>query len=62
MKPETRLALCIVIVLGSSAYAVLVAYDTSVASAVALGYVGLLLTVFVAIYIGKKNHDRHHRS
>lgn len=60
MKPETRLALCIVIVVGSAAYAALVAYDRSLAYAVALGYLAVLLTIFVAMYIGKKKHERYH--
>jgi hypothetical protein len=59
MKPETRLALCVAIIVGSSAYAVLVSFDTHLASAVALGYVAVVLTVLTVIQIGKRTHDRH---
>jgi len=38
----------------SAIYAVLVAYDSGVASAIALGYVAVLLTVFLASNVRKK--------
>jgi pilus assembly protein TadC len=56
MLPSTRLLLCVVMVIGSALYAVLVSQDPDVASAVMLGYVGLLLTIFVATEVWKKSH------
>lgn len=47
MRPSTRLLWCLVVIVGSSLYAVLVATDPNIASAVMLGYVGVLLTIFV---------------
>lgn len=47
MRPSTRLIWSIVIVIGSALYAVLVATDPNIASAIMLGYVGVLLTIFV---------------
>jgi cell division protein FtsW (lipid II flippase) len=38
----------------SAAYAVLITKDPDVASAIALGYVALLLTIFAAVEIWKK--------
>ncbi len=54
MRPSTRLALVIGIILVSAFYAVLVHEDPSVASAIAVGYVALLLTVFILINVWKK--------
>lgn len=47
MRPNIRLIWCLVVVIGSSLYAVLVATNPNVASAVVLGYVAVLLTIFV---------------
>lgn len=57
MKPRTRLSWAVVLVVASIAYAVLVAADSDVAQALMLGYVGLLLTIFVANEVWK-SHDR----
>lgn len=54
MRPNLRLGLCIVMIVGSAFYALLVTQNPSVASAVALGYVALLLTVFVLVNVWKK--------
>jgi pilus assembly protein TadC len=54
MLPNTRLILCAVIIIGSGLYALLVARDPDVASALMLGYVGVLLTIFVATEVWKK--------
>lgn len=58
MLPNTRLLLCVVMIIGSVCYAILVNRDPDVASAVMLGYVGLLLTIFVATEVWKKSHER----
>lgn len=58
MQPSTRLILCAVIVVGSGLYALLVSKDPDVASALMLGYVGVLLTIFVATEVWKKNERR----
>lgn len=54
MLPNTRLILCLVIVIGSGLYALLVKQDPDLASAVMLGYVGILLTIFIATEVWKK--------
>lgn len=54
MLPNTRLILCAVIIVGSLLYGVLVAQEPNTASALMLGYVGILLTLFVATQVWKK--------
>lgn len=54
MRPNARLLMCVVIIVASAFYAVLVAQDPQVASAVALGYVAVLFTTFVVINVWKK--------
>lgn len=54
MLPNTRLILCIVVIVGSALYALLVSQDPEVASALMLGYVGIMLTILVAINVWKK--------
>lgn len=56
MKAKTRLILCFVVIVGSALYGVLVGKDPDVASALMLGYVGVLLTIVVAIEVWKKPH------
>jgi hypothetical protein len=59
MSPKARLALCALIIAGSAGYGFLVAADSNLASAVALGYVSVLFTVLVLIKLGKRINDRH---
>lgn len=54
MTSTTRLQVCGVILVISAAYAVLLAQDTEVASAIASGYVALLLTAIVLVNVWKK--------
>lgn len=54
MHNRTRLFWSATIILISSLYAVLVAESPDVASAIMLGYVALLLTIFTIIEIWKK--------
>lgn len=56
MKPRTRLSWSLFIIIGSSLYAILVAKDPDIAQALMLGYVGLLLTIFVLNEVWK-HHD-----
>lgn len=49
MKASVRLAMCLVMIIGSATYGLLINYDPAIAEAVALGYVALLLTIFFAI-------------
>lgn len=53
MRANTRLVLSLAIVVFSGVYGLLVAYDPSFAETVALGYVGLLLTIIAVINIWK---------
>lgn len=54
MGASTRLNLCIVVIVGSAIYALLVAQAPDFAEAVALGYIAVLLTILVAINLWKK--------
>lgn len=54
MRPNARLLLCAIMILGSASYAVLVKKDPEIASAVALGYVALILTIFVLVQVWRK--------
>lgn len=53
MKPDTRLWVAALLIVGSSLYALLVVKDPSIASAVATGYVALFLSVFALINLWK---------
>lgn len=55
MRPKTRLIWCAVIIIFAASYAVLIYYNTQIARAVMLGYIGLLLTIFTAINVWKRS-------
>lgn len=55
MGPSTRLALCVVMIIGSALYGLLINYDPNIAEAVALGYVALLLTIFTVVNLWKSS-------
>lgn len=55
VNPRIRLRICVAVILVSAGYAVLVAKDPDFAQAVMLGYVAVLLTIFVLIEVWK--HD-----
>lgn len=54
MTSNTRLRVCALVIIFSVMYAVLVAQDASIASAVALGYVALVLTAIITTNVWKK--------
>lgn len=54
MRAHTRLTLSAVMIILSALFAILIDQDPQVASAVALGYVALLLTAFVLANVWKK--------
>lgn len=54
MRPNARLLLCAVVIVGSALYAVLVVRDPQIASAISSGYVAVLLTTFFVINVWKK--------
>jgi len=54
MKAHTRLTMSAVMIILSALFAVLVSKDSQVASAVALWYVAILLTVFFLSTVWKK--------
>jgi hypothetical protein len=59
MRPKTRLGWIAVSIVATVVYAVIVAEDPGTASALMLGYVGLLLTIFIVNELWKKPpHDR----
>jgi len=55
MGPNTRLRLSMLMIIFSAIYAVLIAKDRDLAEVVAVGYIALLLTVFVTVNIWKKH-------
>jgi hypothetical protein len=57
MQPRSLVWVAVMIV-GSSLYAVLVAWAPDVASAIMLGYVALLLTIFVANELRRKHNGQ----
>lgn len=54
MRARIRLQWVMVMIVISMFYGALIAYDSSIASAVAVGYIALVLTIFVVINIWKK--------
>lgn len=54
MKANTRLALSLVMIIGSALYGLLIAEDRGFAEAVAVGYIALLLTLFFATNLWKR--------
>lgn len=55
MRPSTRLIWIAATIFLSSIYGVVVVVAPTVASAIMLGYVGLLLTIFVLCEVWKKD-------
>lgn len=58
MKPSTRLFWVAVIIVGSAMYAVFVSWDRQATIVVTLGYIAIVLTLFVINEVWKKPHDR----
>ena len=56
MGPNARLRWSIFMIVFSAIYALLIAKDRDLAEAAAVGYIALLLTVFVIVNIWKKHH------
>lgn len=54
MNPRLRLWACVVMILVSAGYAVLVAKNLEIAKAVALGYIALMLTLIVIVNLWKR--------
>jgi hypothetical protein len=55
MRPSTRLKLISLMFLISAGYGALIAQDSGIATAFALGYVAILLTIFVFCEVFKKD-------
>jgi membrane protein YdbS with pleckstrin-like domain len=55
MSPNTRLKLCLLIIIVSAMYQVLVAYDTPSASTLVSFYVVLVGTIFILTNVWKKS-------
>jgi hypothetical protein len=55
MEPSVRLVLVAVIIVGSALYALLVVQNPALASALAAGYVAVLLSIFAAINFWKSS-------
>lgn len=56
MTPNKRLWLVAAVIIFSATYAVIVTRDKSMAYAMALGYIAVLLTVLVYLHICGRNH------
>lgn len=54
MRPSVRLYLTLAVIVLSALYAVVVSQDPAIASAIASGYVAMLVTVLVVINVWKK--------
>lgn len=54
MRPNARLLWVAVLILGSASYGVLVKKDPDFAQAVMLGYIGLVLSIFVLVQVWRK--------
>jgi hypothetical protein len=55
MTPSIRLALVALLIVGSAVYSLLVVSDPTLASAVASGYVALVLSIFTIVNVWKKH-------
>lgn len=58
MAPKTRLFWVAVIIIGSFVYGIVIVANPRVASAIMLGYIAVLLTIFIVVDVWKKPHDR----
>ena len=54
MRPDTRLILCVIVIVGSAFYATLIIQAPSFAQAIVLGYIALLLTILTATTLWKR--------
>lgn len=54
MRPKTRLFLCGAMIMFSALYALVISLNPRVASAIALGYIAVLLTVFFATTVWRR--------
>lgn len=54
MKASFRLALVALIIVGSAIYGLIVAQDPALASAMASGYVAVVLSVFLLVNVWKR--------
>lgn len=54
MLPKTRLYLCGFLLVISALYASLIAVNTAVATAVALGYVAVVVTIMLALNVWRR--------
>ena len=51
VSPRTRLMICAAVIVLSAGYGVLITKDPDFAQAIMLGYVGILLTIFVLVEV-----------
>lgn len=54
MTRRTRLSWILILIIGSAVYGLLVARDPETARTIMLGYIGLVLTIFVSNELWKK--------
>lgn len=58
MRPKTRLWLCALVIMASAGYALLISKNSELARTIMLGYIGLVLTVFVVNQVWRKPDDQ----
>jgi FtsH-binding integral membrane protein len=54
MRPSGRLFWAAIMIVGSSLYGVLISLDPRTASSIMLGYIGVLLTVFIVCQVWRR--------
>lgn len=54
VRPSGRLFWAIVMIIGSSVYAVIISLNPRVASSIMLGYIGVLLTIFIVCQVWRR--------
>lgn len=54
MQANSRLFLCAFLIVGSAIYGVIIVYNPRIASAIMLGYIAVVLTIFAVTEMWKK--------
>lgn len=55
MRPRVRLLLCGILIIFSAVYAALINLSPELARTVALGYIGVILTIYLFMIIWRKS-------
>lgn len=55
MRPNGRIFWAMVMIIGSSIYGVIISLNERVASSIMLGYIGILLTIFILCQVWRRS-------